>query len=183
LSEEIQEYLEGKKAGVYKEWLQRFWKSFGKESEKFFKKEVDQFQNPFGYRMEEVFKGLVDLVLGDFDWEKANYFLDRLVQVRAVQESEPSKALHLFFILKDVIREKFGEDFIDRFGVFEYLRLEDKINVLLLRAMDYFLSYRERLYKIRYDEWKRNRFLLLKKAGLIYDPVEGSPVQLEKGGN
>jgi len=180
LSGELREYLESKKSGIYKEWLERFWRSFGKESEKFFKREVDRFQNPFGYRVEETFQGLIDVIFGDFDWEKANYFLDRLVQLRAIQETEPSKALHLFFLLKEIIREDFGEDFIEKFGIFEYLRLEDKIDILLLKAMDYFLSYRERLYQIRYDEWKRNRFLLLKKAGIIYDPVEGSPIPVER---
>ena len=180
LNKEIRKYLERKKETVYKKWLAKFWKSFGKESERVFKKEAEQFENPFGYRIEESFKGLIEVLFGDFNWEKADFYLDRLIQLRAIQENKPSKGLNLFFALKEVVREEFGEDFIERFGIFEYIRFEDKIDVLLVKAMDFYLKYREKLYELRYNEWKRNNFLLLKKAGLVYNPLEGSPLVDEK---
>jgi hypothetical protein len=41
------------------------------------------------------------------------------------------------------------------------------------------MKYRERLFEIRYEEWKRNNYLLLKRAGLVYDPMEGMPLVKE----
>lgn len=175
MSEELTRFLEDNQEKIFKKWKSVFLSSLGEEAKKFFSREVDPFQNPFGHRIEETFQGLVRIVLGEFKWEEANYYLKRLVQLLTVQEQVPSKALNLFIQLKGIIREEIGEEFLKRFGIEEFLRLEDKINALLIKGFDYFYEYRERLNQIRYDEWKRNHFLLLKRAGLVYDPMEGMP--------
>jgi len=181
LSKELKNFLEKKRKEILKEWKEVFWDSFGEEASRFFKKEVDRFQNPFGYRIDETFNGLIEIILGEFDWDKANYYLDRLIQMRTVQETLPSKGLHLFLQLKSVIRKKIGNELIKKFGVEELLRIEDKINVLMLKAMDYYVKYKETLERLRYEEWKRAYFLLLKRAGLVYDPMEGMPKSNPKG--
>jgi len=175
-SKDMQEYLEENEWKVLKKWKALFWESFGEESKRFFTKEVDRFQNPFGYRVDECFEGILRQVFGDFDWEVISPYLERLIQMRAVQEREASKALHLFLQLKRVVREELGEKILDKFGIEEFLKLEDRINALLIKAFDYFMDFRERLFQLKYDEWKRNNFLLLKKAGVAFDPVEGVPV-------
>ncbi|NPA39579.1 MAG: hypothetical protein GXO57_03955 [Thermodesulfobacteria bacterium] len=176
-SREMQEYLEEREGKILKKWKQLFWESFGEEAKRFFTREVDQFQNPFGYRVDESFEGLLRQIFGDFDWEQIGYHLDRLVQMRAVQETEPSKALFLFFQLKRVLREEVGEKIIKKFGAEEYLKLEDRVNAILVKAFDFYMKYRERLYQLKYEEWKRNNFLLLKKAGVAFDMLEGMPVE------
>jgi len=177
LSKEMQEFLEEREGKILKKWKQLFWESFGEEAKKFFTREVDQFQNPFGYRVDESFEGLLRQIFGDFDWEQIGYHLDRLVQMRAVQEAEPSKGLFLFFQLKRVLREEVGEKIIKKFGAEEYLKLEDRINAILIKAFDFYMKYREKLYQLRYEEWKRNNYLLLKKAGVVFDMLEGMPVE------
>lgn len=174
-SKEFGKYLEDKKALILKHWKSLFWDSFGEEAKRFFTKEVDRFQNPFGYRIDETFEGLINNLFGEFNWDEIDYFLDRLVQLRAIQEEKPSKALHLFIQLKKIIREKIGEEILKKFGIEEFLKLEDRINAMLIKSFDYFLKYKERLDKIRYEEWKRAHYLLLKRAGLVYDPMEGMP--------
>ncbi len=175
LSKKFVAYLEDKRDSILKQWKSTFWDTFGKEAKRFFTKEVDRFQNPFGYRIDEAFGGLIEVIFGDFDWEKADYFLKRLVQVRAVQEVKPSKALNMFIQLKGIIREKLGKEILKKFGVEEFLKLEDRINALIIRGFDHFSDYRETLNNLRYDEWRRAHFLLLKRAGLVYDPMEGMP--------
>jgi len=175
LSREFVEYLEGKKGDILKKWKSIFWDSFGEEAKRFFTKEVDRFQNPFGYRIDETFEGLIESIFGDFKWEEVDYFLRRLMQLRAVQEVKPSKALNMFIQLKSIIREKLGEEILKKFGIEEFLKLEDRINALIIRGFDHFSDYRETLNNLRYDEWKRAHFLLLKRAGLVYDPMEGMP--------
>lgn len=172
-SEKFKNYLEKKQDELLKKWKETFWESFGEEAKRFFMKEVDRFQNPLGYRVEECFKGLIDVVCGEFNWEKAQEHLERLMQVRAVQETIPSKALNLFLQLKGIIREEIGKEVIEKFGIEEFLKLEDRINSLTIRAFDYFVKFRETLSEIRFNEYKRNLYLLLKRAGLVYDPMEG----------
>ncbi len=181
LSENSKEFLEDKFDKVYSEWLKSFWAYLGKESKRFFEKEVDQFTNPMGHRVRETFEGILRELFGEFEPEKVLYFLEKFIQLRALQENEPSKAIYPFVLLKSLIREKLGEDFIERFGVSEYLKLEDRINFLIIRACDFYFKYKERIWALKYEEWKRNRFLLLKRAGMLFDPVEGMPNQEEIG--
>jgi hypothetical protein len=175
LSQELIKYLENKRDDILKKWKAIFWDSFGEEAKRFFTKEVDRFQNPFGYRIDETFEGLIGVLFGDFNWEEADYYLKRLVQLRAIQETAPSKALNMFIQLKGIIRKEIGEDILKKFGVEEFIKLEDRINAFMVRGFDFFMDYRERLNQLRYDEWKRAYFLLLKRAGLVYDPMEGMP--------
>lgn len=175
LSKELAKYLENKRDFILKKWKSIFWDSFGEEAKKFFNKEVDRFQNPFGYRIDETFEGLIKVLFGDFNWDEADYYLKRLVQLRAVQETTPSKALNMFIQLKGIIREEIGEDILRKFGIEEFLKLEDRINTFMVRSFDFFTDYREKLNQLRYDEWKRAHFLLFKRAGLVYDPMEGMP--------
>uniref|UniRef100_A0A7V4N478 RsbT co-antagonist protein RsbRD N-terminal domain-containing protein n=1 Tax=Thermodesulfobacterium geofontis TaxID=1295609 RepID=A0A7V4N478_9BACT len=175
LSQELIKYLENKKDGILKKWKSIFWDSFGEEAKRFFTKEVDRFQNPFGYRIDETFEGLIGILFGDFNWEEADYYLRRLIQLRAIQETIPSKALNMFIQLKGIIREEIGEDILKKFGIEEFVKLEDRINAFIIRGFDFFINYREKLNQIRYNEWKRAYFLLLKRAGLVYDPMEGMP--------
>ncbi len=180
LSKSFLEFLEEKREDILKKWKSIFWDSFGEEAKRFLSKEVDRFQNPFGYRIDECFDGLIKELFGEFNWEEVDYFLNRLVQIRAVQEDMPSKALYLFIQLKSIIRDKLGEEIIKKFGIEEFLKLEDRINTLIIRSFDHFAKYRELLYKNRFEEWKRNNFMLLKKAGVVYDPMEGIPPEVRE---
>ncbi|MFN3568184.1 MAG: hypothetical protein ACK4UR_04650, partial [Caldimicrobium sp.] len=94
-------------------------------------------------------------------------YLNKLAQIRAVQERLPSIAAIFFIDLKKVIRENLGDKIISKYGVYSLLELEDKIDSLMIRFIDYYNEYRERLYEVRLEEWKRNHYLLLKRAGLI----------------
>ena len=180
-SKKMREYLEEREGAILKKWKDVFWGSVSEEAKRFLSKEVDRFQNPFGYRVDESFEGLLRVLFGDFDWEVVNYHLDRLMQMRAVQEDTPSKALNFFLQLKGIIRDELGENIIRKFGIEEFLKLEDRLNAIMLKAFDFFMKYRERLYEVRYVEWKRNNFLLLKKAGIVYDPMEGMPKSKPEG--
>lgn len=171
-------YLKEKESFIYKYWLKSFWESFG-ESSAYLSREVDQFTNPFGYHVEECFKGILEAITGEFDWQVLDPYLEKLAQIRAVQEGVPSKAVKFFVDLKGIIRENFGDDILKKFGLEAFLRLEDRINALLIRYVDFYQRYRERLFEIRLDEIKRNNFLLLKRAGLIVEQEVEDPFSIE----
>lgn len=163
---EVNTLIKKEYVSILKLWLKAFWARFG-EGAVYFHKEVDQFTNPFGYHIEESFRGILLGLSEEFSWENFDPYLDKLAQIRAVQERVPSLAVGLFLDLKKVIRETLGERIITKFGFATLLELEDKINSLIVRFMDYYQAYRERIYEVRLEEWKRNHYLLLKRAGII----------------
>lgn len=171
-------YLRERQKLIYRHWLDLFWEGFG-ESSVYFKREVDQFTNPFAYHVEESFKGILKGIFGEFDWRSLDPYLEKLAQIRAVQEAVPSKAVKFIVDLKRIIRENFGEEILKNFGLEDFLRLEDRINSLLIRYLDFYQRYRERLFEIRLDEFKRNNFLLLKRAGLIVELDQENPSFME----
>ncbi|MFN3407161.1 MAG: RsbRD N-terminal domain-containing protein, partial [Caldimicrobium sp.] len=122
---------------ILKLWLKAFWARFG-ESAAYFQKEADQFTNPFGFYIEESFRNILQGLCEDFYWDNFNPSLDKLAQIKAVQEKVPSIAASFFLDLKKVIRETLGERIISEYGVSSLLELEDKINSLLIRFMDYY---------------------------------------------
>jgi len=162
-------YLEGKRDQIFNKWLDKFLSEFG-ESAYFLQKEVDPFTNPFGYHLRDCFEKIVNFLFKrDFKWEEIEPVLEKLSQIRAVQENLPSRAGRLFLILKGILREMAGEKSLDSKTIAELLELEDRIEALMMRYFDFYQSFRERLYEIRIEEFKRNNYLLLKRAGLILE--------------
>jgi len=180
---ELKGYLEGKRAQIFNKWLDRFLEEFG-ESAYFLKKEIDPFTNPFGYHLRDCFEKIVDFLFEkDFKWEKIEPVLEKLSQIRAVQENLPSRAGRLFLILKGILREMAGEKSLDSKSIAELLELEDRIEALMMRYFDFYQGFRERLYEIRIEEFKRNNYLLLKRARLILEnenPLNGQDSELKK---
>ncbi|MFN4196888.1 MAG: RsbRD N-terminal domain-containing protein [Caldimicrobium sp.] len=164
---------------ILKLWLKAFWSRFG-DIAVYFQKEADQFTNPFGYHIEKSFREILQGLCEDFSWDNFNPYLENLAQIRAVQEKVPSLAANFFLDLKKVIRETLGERIISEYGIASFLELEDKINSLLLRFMDYYHQYRERLYEVRLEEWKRNQYLLLKRAGFIFNEKDNIDFAVNK---
>ncbi len=175
------EFLKEKEKYIYKEWLDLFLKDLGKEVASFVKREVDQFTNPLAFHLQESLKGILETLVGEFINSSVDVYLEKLAQIRAVQERKISSAVKLFIDLKGIIREKYGEEIIKRFGVGDLLRVEDRISAMMIRFLDYYQSYRERLYENRVEEFKRNNFLLLKRAGFIEGEFFFKNIRLERG--
>lgn len=168
---ELFTYLKENKNKILKLWLNSFWERFGKGSA-FFKKEVDHFTNPFAYHIEEAFREILQAVLEEFSWDRVDPSLEKIAQIRAVQEVIPSIAGVFLIDLKKILRDNYGDKILTNYGVSALLELEDRINSLFFRFMDFYLKHRERMYEIKIEEWKRNHYLLLKRAGLILEDTE-----------
>lgn len=151
---------------IYKRWIELFWKKFG-VAEPFLRRETDQFTNPFSYHINECFYRIVDFLGKELNFEELDPYLDKLAQIRATQESSVSRAFYFLIELKSLIRERWGEVITKEYGINAWLELEDVIDALMMRLCDYYLKYRERLWEVKLYEWKRNNYLLLKRAGLL----------------
>jgi hypothetical protein len=172
--------IEENHSKILKLWKERFFSGiFEEEAKSYFLKEVDPFQNPLASRVDNVFSSILKEIKPEFSLDALLPYLERLAQLLAVHVPSAKRAMGTFLTLKGIIRENFGDEILERFGVEGLLLMEDLINSLMVLAFDFYMKYREKLFEIRYEEWKRNNYLLLKKAGIVYDPLEGMPLVKE----
>lgn len=172
--------IEENHSKILKLWKERFFSDiFEEEAKSYFLKEVDPFQNPLASRIDEIFASILKEIKPEFSLDALLPYLERLAQLLAVHAPSAKRAMGTFLKLKGIIRENFGNEILERFGVEGLLLMEDLINSLMVLTFDFYMKYRERLFEIRYEEWKRNNYLLLKRAGLVYDPMEGMPLVKE----
>ncbi|MCS7198788.1 MAG: RsbRD N-terminal domain-containing protein [Caldimicrobium sp.] len=158
---------------IFKRWITLFWDKFEESKAYLIKGGSDPFQNPFAYQVEEAFRKILDFFCEELDFESLDPYLERLAQLRATQENTLSLALNFLIDLKSLLRETWGEEIVQRYGLYALLEIEDVISALLLRLADYYVRYKERLYDLKVDEWKRHHYLLLKRAGLIESSSKG----------
>ncbi|HIE33265.1 MAG TPA: hypothetical protein EYP81_04380 [Thermodesulfobacteriaceae bacterium] len=174
MSMRAKELLKEKEGEIFKLWQDKVYSLFPEETVRFLKKETERFENPLGYRLEEGLKGLLSQFTEEFSWEKVDYYLERILKIQAVQSLRPSEALSFLYYLKSVVREVVGERILEEYGPEGLLEVEDHIDAVILRAFNQYMAAREKLNELKFQEWKSRLFLLLKRAGYIYDEREGS---------
>ena len=122
----------------------------------FLGEEPDPFRNPVVYTLRESLRVLLDELLLDMDARRVSAALDAIVQIRAVQDFAPGRALEFLFQLKDILREHPpGRDLN---------LLDSRIDQLVLEAFDTYVKYREKTFEARANEVRRRVYLLERAA-------------------
>lgn len=177
MSLRAQRLLKGREGKIFKVWRDKVYALFPPETVRILKKEADRFENPMGFRLEEGLKDLLkELFQEDLAWDRIDQALERIIKLEAVQAARPSEALSFLYYLKSALREVLGEELLEEFGPEALLEVEDRIDVVALRAFNHYMAAREKLYDLRVQEWKSRLYLLLRRAGYLYDSREGSPL-------
>ncbi len=170
----LKDLLLDKKGKIQKKWYQLILETYPPEAAAFFKKNRDQFENPVGAHLGEGVEGILSQLLGETEEDRVKYYIDRIVRIRAVQDFTPADAVRVFPLLKRAIRQVLGGELEDLRLLKEFLDLEEQIDEITLKAFEIYHSCRERLYHMKVEEWKSRMYMLLRKAGLLYDEREGS---------
>jgi hypothetical protein len=147
-------------------WLQKLFASYPAETAIFLKKEKDRFDNPVGSRLAKGIEGLFEALIKEMETEQVLFFLDEVIQIRAIQNFTPSQALAFIFLLKNVIREGLAKEIREENLAEELLDLESLIDGLALMAFDVYTKRREKLHEIRVTEIKNRVSGLLRKTGI-----------------
>jgi hypothetical protein len=137
------------KRAIAHAWLERTAEAYPRLAREMLLEEGDRFRHPIGYALRERLPVLLDIVLGDAEPDGAVPPLDELIRIRAVQQFSASEAVSFIFLLKPVLRERFGCD----------ARLEERIDALALMAFDSYMQCREKLLALRVNEARRRTFL------------------------
>ena len=131
----------------------------------FLRTRKDRFANPVGYRTEEAAKALMDVLFADQpDEDSLRKAVDEIVRVRAVQDFAPETAVGVFFALKDIVRQVVEESNQLAEVMPALLKLESRIDAVVLMAFGAYARFRETLHLMKVDEFKRLNSQILRLA-------------------
>lgn len=158
---ELSELLFEKKAAILEKWIDYALSDFHDDASKFFKKPKDPFANPLGHTTVQSLTKIFDILCKDCLTEEAASIIEDYVKMRAIQEVTPSQAVSFIYELKKIIRkeclskEKGPSDLHMQMS-----NLESRIDEMALLVFDFYMQSRERLYKVRINEFKRGTHIL-----------------------
>jgi hypothetical protein len=162
-----QSLIEEKKS-ILERWFHLILETYPPETSKFIRKEKDRFVNPVGVTLSEGMEALYEGLLKGVEADQISNPLEKILQIRSVQDFSPSQAVAIISLLKKAVQEEMKENKIEMKGMIEeWFDLESRIDQLSLRAFDIYTTYRERIYEIRINEIKRERdraFKLLERT-------------------
>ncbi len=140
------------KEAVAARWLVRILRAYPTGTARFFHEERDPFRNPVGQTLKEALAVLVDELLRDMDPDRVRRALDAIMQIQAVQDFSPRRALAFLFELKEILGDEVREPAREM--------LFSRIDDMALTAFDLFVKHRETLYEARANEARRRVYAL-----------------------
>jgi hypothetical protein len=140
------------KENIAELWLERVLRAYPGQSEEFLAKERDPFRNPVGTSMRQAIGIVLDELLLGMDRSRLTAALDSIMQIRALQGLEPSRALEFLFQLREILRPQL-------IGADREL-IDNRIDEMALLSFDLFMQYRERTYQAKTNEARRRVFVM-----------------------
>ena len=134
------------------QWFARVLRTYPIQTAHFLAEEKDPFRNPVGTTFRHALAILLEELLLGMDHDKVAAALDSIMQIRAVQDIPPGRALEFLFHLKGILRDQQPGPVLDL--------LDSRIDEMALAAFDLFTKYRERLCEARVNETRRRVYVL-----------------------
>lgn len=154
------------KEAIAEQWLARVLRTYPTQTAHFLAGEKDSLRNPVGTTLKQALGILLEELLLGMDRDKVAAALDSIVQIRAVQDFTPARALEFLFQLKSILRDQHPGPVLDL--------LDARIDEMALSAFDLYVKYRERTFTARVNETKRRVFVLERAMR----PREATPWQV-----
>jgi len=174
---DVEVLLRQKRSAILGRWSNMIADTYPADTAKFLGDRKDRFANPVGYTISQVVEALFDELLQQKSAKRASEHLDEMIRIRAVQDFSPAQAVGFIFCLKEAIRHEFGEEIRENGMAAQLLPFESRIDTLALLAFDLYMKCRERIYKLRADEVKRQTRVLVGMADNYEVPVTEGPVK------
>jgi len=172
----LEELLLARKKPLHQSWFDILLGTYPPETVRQLKKETNQFANPVGHTFFNALGEILDEFLQENRLEKMSPLLDRIIRIRAVQEFNPSNALAFVFLLKRIAREQLAVEIGEaKVSPVELAEFDEKVDGLVLAAMDVYANCRDTLYEVRIREIKDRTERLLRRAELIAEVPPTKP--------
>jgi hypothetical protein len=140
---------------IAEQWLGRVLRTYPCQTAKFLGDVQDPFRNPVGHTLKQALGILLDELLLGMDAGRVAAALDSIVQIRAVEDCTPSRALEFLFQLKPILCADAPAQDLDL--------LYSRIDEMALAAFDLYMKYREKTYAARANE-ARHRVYVLERS-------------------
>ena len=167
----LENRLHEKRKDILKRWFDCVVQTYPEDTSRFLKTKKDPFANPVGNTFLRGFEAIFDELLKGLNHESLSSFLYPIIRILAIQNFSPSKAISLFIVLKNVIREIIKTEIQDIDSTYEILEFESRIDELCLVAFDIFMECREKIYELKANEMRGSVMKAFMRAGLV-KPVD-----------
>ena len=155
---DLKQLLTQKRLAILERWLHLIFESYPVDTSKSLGQNRDRFTNPVGYVLAYETEILYDGLLQGMETDQLSIHLEKIVQIRSVQDFPPSQAVAVIPLLKRAIQELLEGSDIDRQPMLkQWFEFERRIDHLSLLAFDIYSKYRERISEIRLDEARKER--------------------------
>lgn len=156
------------KRSILERWGHLILETYPGDTSKFMGQEKDPFVNPVGYTIAREIETLYEGLLKEREVDQLSGHLEKIIQIRSVQDFSPSRAILFVPLLKKAVRQEIERSGIGNQQVMEeWLEFDTRIDQLSFMAFDLYTKYRERIYEIRISEMKKERdraFRLLERT-------------------
>jgi hypothetical protein len=160
----LRDILVKERSNILNGWYSLILKTYPPDSRVFLEKKNDPFANPIGHNISVSIEGVLEELLNNMVQERIIVLLSDIIRIRAVQDSSPSEAISLIFLLKQTLRDA-TKGYVKGDQLFkELLAFEDEIDRLTLLSFDIFMKCREDVFNLKVNEIKRSTFMLAKRA-------------------
>jgi hypothetical protein len=166
-----------KRSQILKKWFAGIVETYPPETSQFLKTQTDPFANPVGRTIFEGMEGIFKILLEGKAPGEISPFLDRIVQIRAVQDFTPSQAVAFVFLLKKVLREVLKGELQTHHLQGDLMELETLVDELALQAFDRYMYYREKVFALKVEELHGRAVNLLERSNFLRVKPEEKPDQ------
>jgi RsbT co-antagonist protein rsbRD N-terminal domain len=151
------------KEAIAELWLGRVLGTYPSQTAAFLAGQQDRFRNPIGHTLKEGLAILLDELLRGMDTDRVRAALDTIVQIRAVEDCPPGRAMEFLFQLKPILRDQVPDA--------ELEMLYGRIDEMALLAFELYLKYREKTWHVRANEVRR-RVYVLERRLQTHEPAD-----------
>ena len=153
---------------IHRAWFQEILDSFPRQSRGLIADGKDRFSNPMGHTLNDGILEILSALLGEKTLEEAEPAVAQLIKLRAVQKEQKENPVEFLFALKKIVRKNSGAYGRKFTQVGELLEIEDRLDAIILRALEIFVESREKLLELRVNEMRNKTHMFLRMAGEHY---------------
>jgi len=163
----ILNFLENNRQTILNEWEKYIIDNYPVDAGKFLLGNKNQFANPIGYTIRTELPIIFDAIINDNFDDKFNTSLENFIRIRAVQNYSVEQANSFCSFLQNIIenyaKENQNPEIFD-----EFLILNKRLQKVLHKSFECYLSMKQKLMEIKLDEVKRQNQKMIERLNKKY---------------
>ena len=165
------ERLKSKRGAIVSRWIEAALPSRDAKSVTLLLRERDPFNNPIGTTIRSEIGYLFDALLSATPTSEIVPHLNRVIQIRSIQDGPVSKVTAFVFELKHILGRELEDGLRDPRVLRQCLDFHDRIDRLALLAFDSHARFQRSIADIRLREAKARVATLLRMARIDWNAV------------